>query len=254
MSLAIKVARSRRPTLPRAGVQRGDPGIFGFLKKAAGLATGIVGKLGIPLVSGVASGVSQVLTGPPKTPGMMVQETIPVQRVPGIVGAAQRILPGGRTGLEALLPPRSPFQAGGEAGIRETQEKKVFANLQLQNGGGCPKGFQLNKTDYFLRDGTFVPAGSRCVASRRRNPLNPRAFDRALGRISAAKRFGKRLGRVTIRKVCPERRTNLAHRTTYEPRRSTAWVVVAGSTRRPWISARSTAQRARSCETSRESW
>jgi len=205
MSLAIKVARARGGRLPRAGVQRGDPGLFGFLKKAVGLGTGLVSKLGIPLVSGVAGAVSQVISGPPKTPGMMVAETLPVQRVPGVAGAGQRLFPGGRTGFEVPIPAAGfPTRLNGEAGIRETQEKKVFANIQLQNGGGCPKGFQLNKTDYFLKDGTFVQAGTRCVAMRRRNPLNPRAFDRALGRISAAKRFGKRLGRVTIRKVCPE--------------------------------------------------
>lgn len=199
MSAAIKLARARGGRLPRAGVQRlrGDPGFFDFLKKAAGVATGVVSKLGIPVVSGVAGTVSQVLTGPPKTPGMMVANingTTPVTAVPGVRGAAERFFPGGRTGLEV------PITLNGEVGVRKTEERKAFAQLQLMNGGGCPKGMQLNKTDYFLRDGTFVPAGSRCVATRRRNPLNPRAFDRALGRITAAKRFGDRLGRVTVRK------------------------------------------------------
>lgn len=103
---------------------------------------------------------------------LFTQEVI---QEPGIGGAIARFLPGGSTGL--IVAPGAV-------------------------GAGCPTGSHLNKSSYFLMDGTFVPKGSRCVANRRRNPLNPRAFDRALGRITAAKKFGARLGRVTIRKKC----------------------------------------------------
>jgi len=65
---------------------------------------------------------------------------------------------------------------------------------------GCAKGHHPNKSDYFLRDGTFVPAGSRCVKDRRRNPLNVRAASRAISRIASAKTATASLGRVTIRK------------------------------------------------------
>ena len=70
----------------------------------------------------------------------------------------------------------------------------------------CPPGQRPNKSAYFRMSpgGTliFQPPGSTCVKSRRRNPLNPRAFDRALSRVGSAKRFGEKLGRVTIRKKC----------------------------------------------------
>ncbi|GAG96208.1 unnamed protein product, partial [marine sediment metagenome] len=39
------------------------------------------------------------------------------------------------------------------------------------------------------------------VKNRRRNPLNPRALDRSLSRITSAKRASKKLSRVTIRKA-----------------------------------------------------
>lgn len=59
--------------------------------------------------------------------------------------------------------------------------------------GGCPSGYHPNKSSYFLKDGTFVPEGSRCVKNRRRNPGNMRALDRALGRLNSAKRLQAKL-------------------------------------------------------------
>lgn len=66
---------------------------------------------------------------------------------------------------------------------------------------GAPKGYRLNKTSYFLRDGTFVPKGTKWVRVRRRNPLNPRALSRSISRISSAKKAANKLGRITIRKA-----------------------------------------------------
>lgn len=57
----------------------------------------------------------------------------------------------------------------------------------------CPSGFHPNKSSYFLSDGTFVPEGSKCVKNRRRNPMNPRALDRAIGRLNSAKRVQNKL-------------------------------------------------------------
>ncbi len=51
-------------------------------------------------------------------------------------------------------------------------------------GGIPPRGYHLNKTAYFLRDGTFVPARSRYVRNRSRNNANGRALRRAIGRVS----------------------------------------------------------------------
>lgn len=64
----------------------------------------------------------------------------------------------------------------------------------------CPPGCHANKADYFLKGGTFVAAGSRCVTNRRRNPLNPRALDRAAGRLRSAQKAVKFLQAAKIPK------------------------------------------------------
>lgn len=58
----------------------------------------------------------------------------------------------------------------------------------------CPAGCHPNKSDYFLRSGAFIGKGTRCVRNRRRNPLNPRALDRALSRLGSAQNAVERLG------------------------------------------------------------
>jgi hypothetical protein len=109
------------------------------------------------------------ITGMPQGPG---GSRYPVMPRPGIGGAIERALPGGKTGYEVAIP------AGNKA----------------------PGGYHWNKSDYFLRDGTFVPAGTKLVKNRRRNPLNPKAASRAISRLESAKRAVKDLGRVSIRK------------------------------------------------------
>lgn len=173
MSLALKSARAATQGTFRGQVQAG--GLGGFLK---GVARGAAGFL----VGGPAGAAAAVLPdiigrggGSSAPPGLVAPPPmqLPVQRTPGILGAAQRFLPGGRTGYEVQVP---------------------------ANGMGCPKGYKPNKTEYFLKDGTFVPKGSRCVKIRRRNPLNPRAADRAMSRLTSAKKAAQKLNRVTIRK------------------------------------------------------
>jgi hypothetical protein len=67
---------------------------------------------------------------------------------------------------------------------------RPFITTMDANGAGpAPSGFHWNKSDYFLKDGTFVPKGTKIVKNRRRNSLNPRA-----------------LGRITIRSSCPAKR------------------------------------------------
>ena len=69
------------------------------------------------------------------------------------------------------------------------------------NGMGLPpKGYRLNKSSYWLRDGTFVPKGTRWVKARRRNPLNPRAASNAIRRLESAKKAVARINRISIRK------------------------------------------------------
>lgn len=88
---------------------RGDPGIFGFLGKAIKGAAGIVSRAGIPIVSGIAGTVAGAIssrTSPRGTitlPGggpRMQLGPMQVTRVPGIRGAAQRLIPGGATGYQ----------------------------------------------------------------------------------------------------------------------------------------------------------
>ena len=199
MSLSNKLAKAGI----RGDAYMGDPGIFGDIwkgiKSVGRVATGIVGGLGIPVVSGVARTAGGILFGPapgtttypslppapmPPTwaaPGLPMNVPMPVSRAqtpyatPGIAGGFQRLLPGGATGYQA--PP--PGQAG------------------------TMGGYHLNKTGYFLRDGTYVPPLSRWVKNRRRNPGNMRALSRSLGRIKSAKRMTRALSDITIRSSCP---------------------------------------------------
>lgn len=169
------------------GAMAGDPGLFGFLGKVVKGAAGVVGGLGIPVVSGVARTVAGLIPGQaPVGPGMpgpapsmasrvfgggslpILRQALPGQvPTPGIVGAGQRLIPGGATGYE-----------------------------------GCGNGTRPNKSGYWLQSGQYVEPGSVCVRRRRMNPLNPRALSRAMRRIESAKRASSVLGRITIRKKC----------------------------------------------------
>ncbi|NIP95040.1 MAG: hypothetical protein GWO24_16970 [Akkermansiaceae bacterium] len=91
-------------------------------------------------------------------------------------------LPGGRP-LTRIVP-EGGFGTGGPNGA----------------GIGCPSGYHPNKSSYFLRDGTFIARGTKCVKNRRRNPANPRALDRAIGRLNSAKRLQHKLGGFSTRK------------------------------------------------------
>lgn len=203
MSLANKMAKAG----VQEGAYMGDPGLFGDIwkgiKGVGKVATGLVGGLGIPIVSGVARTAGGVLFGPapgtttrptlpppPMPPGMMalpggvitryagaqqVQGQVPYP-TPGIMGGLQRLVPGGATGYQAPPPE-----------------------------GAAMGGYHLNKTGYFLKDGTWIAPMSRWVKNRRRNPGNMRALSRSLGRIKSAKRMTRALSDITIRSKCPTR-------------------------------------------------
>jgi len=95
------------------------------------------------------------------------------QQGPGVSAPRGQPLTGGRAARERIFP-------GGETGL----------------GTGCPSGHRPNKSDYFLRDGTFIAAGTRCVKNRRRNPANARATSRAISRINGAKRMQHTLAQI----------------------------------------------------------
>ena len=187
MSLSLKVGRANSGGRGRPGT--GDPGVFGFLGGALKRVTGITKAVPGPI--GWASGaVSKVLSQPrsarsiagyrpqQQTEGIVgiAQRMIPElagRAVPGIVGMAQRMIPGGATGYQPAVPEI-----------------------------GAPAGYHVNKTEYFLKDGTRVEAGTRWVKNRKRNPLNPRAASKAIGRIESLKKATARFSRITIRKKC----------------------------------------------------
>lgn len=172
----MKAARMRSANAPAwagRGRPMGDPGLFSFLGKvgkaalggAVGLLTGGPGGA----IAGITSGFAPQPRGELQLPMSAPPGSFPtgpgtsVQKVPGVRGAVQRALPGGATGFQAV---------------------------------GCPPGFHANKADYFLRDGTFVAAGTRCVRNRRRNPLNPRALRRAVARVEGGKVWQAKLREV----------------------------------------------------------
>jgi len=168
MSLAVKAARQQAV---------GDPGLFGSIGKFLGGAAKIVG-------------------------GIM----------PGPIGSVLKfgggLLAPGRTAPAPIAITRpAGFQRGGFSsfgGPARGRGVPVAAAPQITGAVGiaCPAGMHANKSSYFLRDGTFVGKGTKCVSSRRRNPANSRANDRAIGRIESAKKMAARLGRISIRKEC----------------------------------------------------
>jgi len=175
MSLAIKAARAGAGNGAARMGRYGDPGLFGFIKGVA--KAGFAGLTGGPgaalksVVQSIGGGGAPMMpplpmamvSGPSQGPGTSVI----VAPKGGVVGAVQRALPGGATGYEVLA---------------------------------CPSGYHANKADYFLKDGTFVARGSKCVRNRRRNPLNPRALRAALGRVDAGKTWQAKLHDVTTAK------------------------------------------------------
>ncbi len=169
MSGAVKAATmGGRGVRPGPGSAIGDPGIFGAIGGAlkGGFRSLVTG--GNPLF-GAAAGARTGFAGVPVSNAIAQRGGSGFGAGPGIA------LP--------KLPFNFPF------GPRQTGTDVVTT------GGGPgtavmpvqPAGHHLNKTSYFLIDGTFVPARSRWVKNRRRNPLNPRALRRAISRIDAGK-------------------------------------------------------------------
>jgi hypothetical protein len=173
----------------------GDPGIFGTIwggikGAVGGLVTG--GPLG--MVGGAIRGAldqgKTVTTAQPFLPplvgpygSMPLPTTLPIQEVrnggrpPTGRERVEMILPGGRTGYEAMT----------------AEDQRA--------GRQSSAGYHWNKAGYFLKSGQWVGKGTREVKNRRRNPLNPRALDRSISRITSAKRASKKLGRISIRKA-----------------------------------------------------
>lgn len=192
MSMALKAskassgANSGGAFISRSQFQ-GDPGLFGFLGKAAGGILRTAGKL-LPGPAGFAAGaLGGALAGGPG-------------RTPSISQVSQRPIPFNPFGAKPVqqAPPIRLGPIGINPGAIAPGGKPFISTVQ-DAGVACPSGFHPNKSDYFLKDGTFVPKGSRCVKNRRRNALNPRAASRAISRIESAKKATKALDRVSVK-------------------------------------------------------
>jgi len=107
-----------------------------------------------------------------------------------------------RYGITIAQAQRGDFPAG--PGPVTAQRTMMGAPPPMMNGNGMASagGYHLNKSNYFLMSGEFVPAGSKWVRNRKRNPANARATSRAISRITGAKNYAKSLGRISIRKKC----------------------------------------------------
>ena len=137
---------------------QGGPFFGALLGGALRLGRGIASRF---MGGGMATGATIALAAPI------------ISAMPGIpVGGGARIHPA------AFLPGGAPLIT------RETPRMEAMEGLP-------PAGYRLNKSSYFLKDGTFVQARSRYVRIRRRNFANGRALRRSIGRVQGFERLVK---------------------------------------------------------------
>lgn len=181
------------------------PGV-GLITTAAGLIGG-----GVAL----AKGIKKQKAGRLAIPGASTLPMLPSGfDESGMIQEAP--MPG--TGIQVQFP-QLPFGTGG-GGIQIGQFQgpgpqpgaPVGQALVRCGAGAALKPAHLNKSGYFVfrrpvagYGPTYVPAGSRCVANRRMNPLNPRALSKAMTRLTSAKRASKMIGRISVRSGCASR-------------------------------------------------
>jgi len=206
MSIMVKAARMGDPgrirAMPGIGYRQGDPGLFGdiFRKVTSVAGTVLPGPLGMGAraIHRLAGGGRA--TGAPQSPldtrGKFAPKGSPAHRAYlARQGTRGLNLPGlGARGM-GIGPP------GSRLSLFEPQTNGAKSTaIPVGSVEVKPSGYHLNKSGYFLRDGTYIEPRSVYVKNRRRNPANPRAIDRSIGRIESAKRMASRLGRITIRK------------------------------------------------------
>lgn len=193
MSMTLKAARAGSQGGIRAGTRVTQGGIFsavgGALKRVASVATNLLpGPVGAVARAGIS-----VLSGS-RAPAPMSTR---VATLPAIGPTLVATGGGGPTAAPAGMP-----RPGAQAAIARVLP---FGDTGL--GSGCPSGYHPNKTGYMTRDG-WVEKGSKCVRNRKRNPLNPRALDRSMGRLRSAGKAVRALGfkAPTVKEVATGRR------------------------------------------------
>lgn len=196
MSLAMRGAKIQRRAM------MGDPGLGSFLGKALkGVVGGITG-FATGGLSGAVRGVASPFIKQPTIQPMQM----PVAQPPGFGGGVQiggtvtipgvGTVSGGTGGGITIAPPGSGFGPGFGPVVGGGS-----STAPLAPGACVPgmRGVRTNKTGYFLRSGQYVPPGTKCVKSRRRNPLNPRALSKAMGRVVSFKKAATAASRISIR-------------------------------------------------------
>lgn len=105
--------------------------------------------------------------------------------------------------------PAQPQTGGGSCGYLPRGSSRLQPTQHQQTGQACcPPGYHLNKTTYFLKDGTCVPARSACVKNRMSfNPGNGRSSKRAARRLVKAVSHHNQIEKVLKGVVTRSRRT-----------------------------------------------
>lgn len=205
---AIQLANRFTPRVSRRMVA-GDPGILdaigkGFVGAVGGLLTGGIGGAVAGGVAGVASGLGG---SKPSTPSVVnpapVQPSLPLIGAIGPVSGSGAVGTGlgGQITLPGGISIGGGLSLGGAAGTFGTGLAAAPQPGTAVVGSIPPRGYHLNKHAYFLKNGTHVPALSKYVKNRQRNPLNHRALSRATSRLlgfeHSVKRVNKALNRLT---------------------------------------------------------
>jgi len=184
--------------------------ILGLGRTVLGIGTsllpgpvGAVARTGLGIIGGGGGGGG----GAVPRPGFRSRSRLPQgSRVqiptPGFAGRVQRFLPGGSTGFTTLPPGLIPKGPGGILGALPGVPGGVSG---FATDGDCPaearicapRGFHLNKSSYFLRDGSFVARGTKFVRNRRLNNANGRAQAKAIVRLEKGSENAKKLLKAT---------------------------------------------------------
>lgn len=173
MSLANKVARAQAI---------GDPGFLGSLFKGAGKLLGGVAKVAGGILPGPLGTVARVaggiLGGRAAGPQVLPPQIMTGRAMPGL---------GTQRGWQMQIPPFTEYPL-----VRYTEQSGA-PPIGGPSTSLPPRGYRTNKSGYFVHagprgtseyyNGVWVEPHSTFVRARRRNPLNPRALDRATSRV-----------------------------------------------------------------------
>lgn len=149
-----------------------------FAKSAFGTALSLVGAVGIPGISAGARVGRSLLRGGSRNPAFVGARAAQTARFKS--GCRSGFVRNAAGQCRPVLPQSAPMK---------TNIVVQQAIQALTPGAGqCPKGQHLNKSTYFLKDGTRIDESTRCVKNRRRNNDNGRAAMRAARRLLGRKK------------------------------------------------------------------